>query len=634
MAVLSLFGLLCALFALSWRTRQTLVEIAPYSLCAIGLVLYFLAFFCQMGLIDWLLLFAGALALAWVVGMARQQGRGALLKELRRQFCDPYLWGCVLLLVVMCFALRHEQILEWDAHNFWGPDIKSLYYRDGYAAKYSNVSPNFGDYTPVFQLILWWFVHLFGSYQEPYIFYGYFIFSGLMLFSAGAVFRRRFHKGRFFTWLLIPFCALCVPGVCSTAWYRSIYVDPIMAILFGMILCKMVARPREHLAFWKAELIVAAACLALLKSIGILWSVFAALFFLLWWIREKREYLFSLLLLAVPVLFSRSWSVYCQVMDRTGYLADSFSSRAYQRLSEWLNGTFFSSEMTMGYIRSYVRAFFATPVHREYTFAIDLSPFAIVVLLVCAAVLLWYFGAVPAKKLGRLLAYTLLTTFIIYAIVSVGQLTMFYYETQYLDPVSAVTLMSRYCEPANTGLLMLIVTFASGVMPGAALRRVSGKRQWLLGGAAALILLTCTGYREAYRRFVYDELDESRIEKRLTFLETYHDFIDATAVVPYKESGSRVLLVVEYAETNPIVINAVSPVSFVHVRLDQGGQADYDNLLAELKKNHCGYLYLMECEDSLLEALPEGTERGRMYRVEWTDSGSLALDPADTEENG
>ena len=116
---------------------------------------------------------------------------------------------------------------------------------------------------------------------------------------------------------------------------------------------------------------------------------------------------------------------------------------------------------------------------------------------------------------------------------------MFYYETQYLDPVSAVTLMSRYCEPANTGLLMLLVTLSSGVMPGAALRRVSGKRQWLLGGMAAVILLSCTGYREAWRRFVYDELDASRIEKRLTFLDTYRDFIDATAVVPYQESGSR-----------------------------------------------------------------------------------------------
>ena len=98
-------------------------------------------------------------------------------------------------------------------------------------------------------------------------------------------------------------------------------------------------------------------------------------------------------------------------------------------------------------------------------------------------------------------------------------------------------------------------------------------------------------------------------------------------MVPYQESGSRVLLVVESAETNPIVINTVSPVSFVHVRLDQGGEADYTGLVEELEKYHCGYLYLMECEDSLLEILPEGTQRGEMYAVEWTDSGELVLTP-------
>ena len=625
MAVAALAALLCALFALAWRTRQTMVELAPYGLCAMGLVLYVLAFFCGMGLIDGLLLLAGAAALLWMIARVRREGRAALLAELRRQLLDPYLWGCVLLLAVMCFALRHEQILEWDAHNFWGPDIKSLYFREGYAAKYSNVSPNFGDYTPVFQLILWWFPHLLGSYQESYLFCGYFIFSGLMLFSAGTAVYRRFRRGRWFTWLLIPFCALCVPGVCSTAWYRSLYVDPVMAILFGMILCRIVLRPERDLALWKAELVIASGCLALMKGIGILWSVFAALFFVLWWLREKREYRFSLLFLAAPALLTGSWSLYCRVMERSGYLADSFSSRAAQRLSELLSGTFFDSEMTRGYILSYIRGFFLTPVHREYTVAIDFSPFAIVVLLVLAAAALWYFGAVPRKKLGRLLFYTLGTTFTIYLIVSIGQLTMFYYETQYLDPVSAVTLMGRYCEPANTGLLMLMVTFAGAAVPGGALRHLREGRRWLLGGAAALVLVTSTGYREAYRRFVYDELDASRIEKRMTFLNTYRDFIEATAAVPYRESGSRVLLVLREEEMNPIVINAVSPVSLAYVHLNQGGQADYEGLLAALEENHCGYLYLMECGDDLLARLPEGTRRGTLYRVELQDDGGLTL---------
>ena len=627
MAVISLAALAVILFAAAWRTRQTAIELAAYLLCAMGLVLYVLAFFGLMGVIDWLLLAAGAASVFWMARAVRAGGRSVLARELKRQLLDPYLWGCVLLLAVMCVCLHSDRILEWDAYNFWGPDIKSLYFREGFASKYSNVAQGFGDYSPVFQIIMWWFVHVLGSYQEQYIFYGYFIFSSLMLFSAAAVFRNRYPRGRWFTWLLVPLCALCVPGVSSTALYRTICVDPIMAILFGMILCKIVMRPREQTALWKAQLLVATGCLALLKGIGILWSVLAGIFFLLWWLREKREWRFCLALLGGPALLALSWSVYCRVMERSGYLASGFLDRAIQRLTEVANGTFLESATTRGYIRSYIQAFFVTPVHRESTLAIDLSPFAIIVLLVCGTLLLRWFGAIPQRKLKRLLAYILGITCLIYLVVSVGQLTMFYDETQYFEPLNAVTLMSRYCEPANTGLVMLVASFATGAAPGASLRHLRAGRQWLLGAVTALVLLSCTSYTEAYRRFIYDDLDDFRIEHRANFTHTYQDFIEATAAVPYWESGARVLMVLSQEEMNPIVVNEVSPVSFSYIYLNQGGEADYTSLLNALEQNHCGYLYLKECADSLLDFLPPETHRGQLYRVKEAEEGILSLEP-------
>ena len=625
MAVFSLLGLFCALFALAWRTGRRPVELAPYLLCAIGLILYVLAFFGGMGMIDGVLLLAGVGGILWAARTVRREGARALVQELKRQLADPYLWGCVLLLAVMCLLLRGEQILEWDAYNFWGPDTKSLYFREGFAARYSNVAQGFGDYSPGLQLILWWFAHLFGGYQEQYLFFGYFIFSSLMLFSVGAVFWTRYPRGRPVTWLLIPLCALCLPGVSSTALYRTICVDPVMAILFGMILCKIVLRPDRQVAFWKGELAVAAGYLALMKGIGLLWSVLAGLFFLLWW-RGRREYRFAGLLLAVPVLLAQSWSVYCRVMERSGYLASGFFDRAAQRLSELANGTFLDSAVTRGYIRSYLQAFFLTPVHRESTLAIDLTPFAIVVLLVCAAALLWRFGAVPKGRGKLLLAYILGVTFLIYFVVSVGQLTMFYDESQYFEPVNAVTLMSRYCEPANTGLLMLVAALASGLAPGAQLRGLPARRQWVAGALTALILLGCTSYDEAYRRFIHDEIDASRLAHRARFETDYGAFLEALEAVPYRESGARVLLALTQSEMNPVVVNAASPVSFAYTYLNQGGQADYDALSAALQENHCGYLYLMECDQALLELLPPGTRLGQLYRAE-VAGGEIALTP-------
>jgi hypothetical protein len=611
MTILSLLGLFLALFALAWRTRQTIIRLAPYALCALGLTLYVLAFFGGIYAIDLLLVTAGLVSLIYLVLTVRREGLLALRREMGRQLLDPYLWGCVAALVVLCLALRGEQILEWDAYNFWAPDIKSLYYRGGYAARYSNVAPNFGDYTPVFQLILWWFVHLFGAYQEQSIYFGYFIFSGLMLFSAASVFVRRFKRARAVTWLVVPFCALCVPGVCSVAWYRSVYVDPVMAILFGLLLSRMVDRDEGHPRLWRAELLLAAGCLALMKGMGLFWALLAAVFYLIWY-REKREWHVALALAAFPAGLWELWSLYCRLLDRSGYLSSSFSDRFAQRVSELADGTFFTLRLNRGYIRSYVTAFFATPVHRESTFAIDLSPFAVVVLLVAAAVLLWVFGAIPQGKIRRLIIYMLSALFLSYLIVSIGQLTMFYYEEQYLEPVNAVTLMTRYCEPVNTGLLMLLCTLSADV--SAQPRRLRAGRRWLLSAVAAAVLVSCTGYVSAYRRFVYDELDESRLEKRQSFLTAYQDFLTAIQAVPYREENSRVLLVVVDAETNPIVINAASPVSIAYARLNQGGGADYDTLLTELERSHSGYVYFQECPEDLLSRL--GGELGTLYRVE------------------
>ena len=69
-------------------------------------------------------------------------------------------------------------VLEWDGYSFWGPDTKSLYFNDGFAAQYGNVAPKFGAYTPFAQLIWWLGPHFAGQYNEQYVFWGYLLRSG------------------------------------------------------------------------------------------------------------------------------------------------------------------------------------------------------------------------------------------------------------------------------------------------------------------------------------------------------------------------------------------------------------------------------------------------------------------------
>ena len=41
----------------------------------------------------------------------------------------------------------------WDDYNFWATDVKSIFYRNGFADKYANAAPEFGDYPPGTQMM-------------------------------------------------------------------------------------------------------------------------------------------------------------------------------------------------------------------------------------------------------------------------------------------------------------------------------------------------------------------------------------------------------------------------------------------------------------------------------------------------
>ena len=629
---MQLLGLLCFLlivFALAWRFGLTVWEPTAWLIALTALICYVLAFFRWMRGIDLFLLAGGVPAAVWLVRRCRAEGGGALRAELKRQFGNLYFLVCAAALAGMLFFLGGEQILEWDGYNLWGPDTKSLWYRDGFAPKYSNPAYEFGDYTPLVQIVWWLFCHLLGSYQERYLFWGYYVFGAVLLFSAAAVFTRGEGKGRLVASVLAPPAALCLPGVACTTWYRALTVDPIMAMLFGTMLCRTVLRPDGDGRFWKIELLTYACALALSKSIGILWGALCALFYLLWWGKERREYGFSGALLAASAVSGGSWIVYCRIMDRHGYLADNFAARALQRFRELRAGTLFApGSYARSYLGSYVRAFFTEPIHRERTFALDPTPVLLLAGMLLAVFLLRRFGFLPRRKTGRLLAFLLGMLALIYGVVFIGQLTMFYYETQYFEPVKAVTLLMRYASPANIGLLMLLAVFASGRAAGAPLAEApEGSaevprrtlRRAAAGGLAALVLLSCAGYNEIYRRFFYDYLDAQRITFRASFEETYEPFFRAVEGLPLDEENVRVLLCTWDTDMNPIVINRASPVSFASLELPEDPAAAWDAVAAQSRTLHCGYLYVFGCDPSLTELLSARTaapfRTQALYRV-------------------
>ncbi len=619
-SVFAALSLVLITIYLVWRFEDTIPGAAPFVLCALGLALYPLAFFNRMSWMIGILAALGLGALGALAVRTRRLGGKALGTELKRQFLDAQLWIAAALILAMCLLLRGERILEWDGYNFWGPDTKSLYYRDGFAPRYANAAPKFGNYPPMLQLLMAFFARLLGGYRESYLFMTYYAFGALLLFSMAARFRAAGRLRGTAAAALACVCAVVLPGVACTAWYRALYVDSIMAMLFGTALSLVVCRDERHPGFWRAKLLLALSCLTLVKSIGFLWALLALLFYAVWRREERGERRYVRLGLGCVAVLYGSWALFCRVMARTTALESSFPGMAARRLQELLEGRFFSAGDNWGYLTSYARAILLTPVHREWTPALDLTPAALIALLFLGAFLLWKYGFVPKEKGKRLFSYMAVVLVLIYAIVLIGQFTMFYTERQYLQPVNAVTLLTRYAAPAHMGLLILLAAFASGQGAGERDGVPGSRRRTVCWAVATALILSCGAYAEMGRRFLFDPLDGSRVEKRAAYCAQYADCLEAVRAVPLDEAGGRVIVGIYDMDMNPIVFNEASPVSVVPLTFSGDTAADRAAVETALKTYHANYLFLEACPPGLLDALSDWTDgkparTGVLYRA-------------------
>lgn len=621
--IASILGLTLIIIALCWCFEQRWLGVLPMALCGVGLALYVLGFVNALSAIDWVLIVLGLAALVWMALRTRREGVSALKAELKRQFFDPRLWLCLLTVACVVFLMRDMLILEWDGYNFWGPSTKAIYFRDGYAAPYSNPASGYGTYTPMGQLLWAWGSHLTGRYSESAIFQVYYTFGVVLLFSVADLLPRR----KSLLWeAFICLTALLLPGVADTAWYRALCVDPWMSFLFGAALAEIAHRDERHPSFRKARIGVYLLTLTLVKSIGAMWAALALLFFVLWH-KKDRPLRFTLLTGAGVAAAALSWIVFCRLCGRSTYLSSSFAVHAAQRVREVLNGTFFSAGNNWGYITSYGRAFLFEPLHRELTPALDISTAPLLVLLFLFALLLRKAGHVDRRKYRVLNVFLGVTLLIIYAVVGIGQMTMFYDETQYLEPLRAVTLMSRYASPAHVGAMMLLFSLCGWREDGKAR---AGNRAFAAAALAGCFVLSSAAYTEIWRRFIRDDLNPRRMETRETLESDFAGFLDALANLPYKEAYSTVTLAVFGEDVNPVIVNAASPAAFGTVYLSGDAGQDLSAIAGGAEGRRSHYLFVKSCSDETLAALDAvtaggGFETGRLYSLSLDGAGGFTL---------
>lgn len=613
-AVISAVSIAAIALALSLRYGESLVRTAPVAVCGAGIVLYGLAFLGRLSLIVWIAAACLAALLAMLLVKMRREGIKNTLRWAAAPLREPQVWINAVALAVIALLAHRRLILEWDAYNFWGPDIKSLYFRDGFAGYASNVSAGFGDYPPFTQLEIWLFLRLRSSFDEGLIFSGYFLYSGTLLFSALDGFKAEKLRQKIAVGAAGALLLFALPGVADSSWYRSVYVDPVMGMLFGCLLMEITGE-REWNGWRTAKCAVFLSALALTKSVGLLWCAYAVALFLIYrGFRGNMGRAGALLL--PPAAAAGSWWLYCRVMDRTTYLTRAIAPTVGSLFRAVLSGAFFRDERTVGLIRSWLRAFVAEPVHREWTAGVDLTP-ALAILLIFALLLAFRrAGWLEKGKAVRFFTFAAGMYVLTLGVLLVSHLTIFYNETQYLESANMLTQMTRYGGPMNIGLLMwafhmcfrrLDLSGAKGLRAGA----------FLPGVMAALIVL-CAGWKLAVNCLfpAADSLNPQRVERREEFAQSYEDMLTTLEGLPLDGENRRVLVLLNSAEYNPIVTFLASPMSVE--TMSYGEATTREDIDWAVETTMAGWIYVQDGSGAALEnlrAVLPGSDVGALIPV-------------------
>lgn len=469
MAIINIIAFFICLFMLSYFWKESLVEIIPVLACMLTLTLYVLAFCHRLDFIDGIGLLIIVCFLCWLVSRKREErmffGKICLQNVTETSFITAAL---LLLTVILCTS--QKVVSWWDDINFWVTDVKSLYYLNGFAGKYGNVAPEFGDYPPGGQLIKWWFLHFDPKqFREGLAFAGYYFMNLVFMLPL-----LRKMKGRNILLMAGMAGALwLLPGIAEVYGYDGFCADLTLACIYGGFLFSVIDREGKKDSFYYGRLMLYLSVLVLVKSVGFIWALFGLIFLMVYqygqragknrsgadWPNGNDPYgqsresipgkLRLLSVCAAPVLTGGSWMFFCLLMRRV--TKTTTTAVKYMTTDEYgISG------YTGDFAKAFLKAFVSLPLHKNKTPVFDLTPLGFY-LCICLLVIFFYRKNMMPRKEGRLvLWFSIVSGALFYGIIFIAHITIFATETQYLEPSGMISSIERYGAPFTIGTLLFL----------------------------------------------------------------------------------------------------------------------------------------------------------------------------------
>lgn len=637
MAIINIlaFGILTLLLSLKWKEK--IVDVLPVAACILILILYILAFFRRLSAIDGISsLFLLAVLCCFFLRCRRADEKKALLLRAWQEVAAPGAIVALLLFAGTAVCVSGRTATWWDDLNFWATDVKAIYALDGFAAKYANAAPEFGDYPPGAQLIKWWFVHMNPEhFSEGLMFAGYYF--GVFVFLMPLCGRMKSKNPLFL--LLAAVCLWAFPSVAEAFYCQGMCADLMMAAIYGAFLSAVLEEGKHEKSFYYMRLALYLSVLVLVKSVGFLWAAFGLVF--LWAWKGKREKSRLVAVTAAPVLFGGSWMLFCLSMRRVAKLTGAALSIASGNLPVLLPGT-------RGKLAAaFWEAFAVWPLHRGRTWAVDFSPLAMFC-LICILPAVWKKRNILTKAQARLLGIFLpVSGILFYGINFVSHLTIFAAETQYLEPFAMVSSIERYGAPFTIGSLYVLAFMLLDQ------KETIGADLWKNGRIGALwqrdsvylacfafVLLSANWPEVFYGLHGYRAQREEELAARASMItEESARFLNTVSGLE-AGSGIRILYLKDAAVNqwvkNTYVAYEASPVSLMFGSVDPETMNSGD-LWNAMDASHAGYLYLDEIPGNTEELFAPFTEEIRahtLYRIR-NEDGRIRLEvPGSHQEAG
>ena len=584
---------------LAERYKENLLDTIAFSTAILILMLYVLAFFRGMKCISIIC----AVYILFEIVIAIKKKKAA---EIIKIFYNPVFLAFVAVCVIVTFLTSDQMFTWWDDINFWSSDARQMFYMNGFAGKYGNVSPEFGDYPPVPTIFKWIFLQLSPRvYNESYQFAGYFVLNTVFLLPLAACIDkvRLFEKKALDAAVKVVFfiAVLMLPGVFNGIIFYGTPSDIIMGIIYGALLLAIWQQDGHDPVFYYARIGIYTALLFLTKSVGIEWAVFALIFYFVFAKKEKG----ILASIGISGGFYISWLLFCLVNRRVAKLTGAGIKMATGDYSVPDNAS-----DKMGY---FFAGFAKIPMHVDHNITFDPSTLAAVIILFVILGIIGYSKLLDKKELRKMIIFFIGTALATYGVIFLAHISIFQTEDQYLDAYAMAVSIARYGCPFTLGSTMLLIEILFD--------RQKSKEYLKTGAKTAIIVIICIlltadysgwyGYLFGYRA----KLDENRAVIDDMVGDDGRIILDAVSSKDYW--GKRVLILRDGHEFHWVhdayISREASPVAMVY-----GGFLTEDDtpvtISDRIDMSHAMYLYVEDDEGIADELFKPLMSEGQEYR--------------------